>query len=85
MIIRKNYFRVFVERDDYSECVIKSPQGISVHRIIFDPYSRILYSSKGEEFESVKRCQAQGLSLQAAIEQVAKKFATIKQPTSGDK
>ena len=70
--------------DDYSECVIKSPQGISVHRIIFDPYSRILYSSKGEEFEAVKRCQAQGLSLQAAIEQVAKKFATIKQ-TSGDK
>lgn len=62
--------------EDYSECVIKSPQGLSVHRIIFDPYSRILYSSKGEEFEAVKRYQAQGLSLQAAIEQVAKKWMT---------
>ena len=66
--------------EDYSECVIKSPQGLSVHRIIFDPYSRILYSSKGEEFEAVKRLQAQGLSLQAAIEQVAQRHFIPSQP-----
>ncbi len=67
--------------DDYSECVIKSPQGLSVHRIIFDPYSRILYSSKGDEFEAVKRLQAQGSSLQAAIEQVAQRqFNSSSQP-----
>ena len=66
--------------DDYSECVIKSPQGVSVHRIIFDPYSRILYSSKGDEFEAVKKLQAQGLTLQAAIEIVAQqKFQSQKQ------
>jgi conjugal transfer ATP-binding protein TraC len=64
--------------EDYSECVIKSPQGLSVHRIIFDPYSRILYSSKGEEFEAVKKYQAQGLSLQAAIEQVAQRQSSAK-------
>lgn len=57
--------------EDYSECVIKSPQGISLHRILLDPYSRILYSSKGEEFEAVKRLQAQGYTLQEAIAQVA--------------
>ena len=63
--------------DDYSECVIKGPQGLSVHRILFDPYSRILYSSKGDEFEAVKQLQAQGLSLQAAIEAVAqRKFSS---------
>lgn len=56
---------------DYAECMIKSGQGISVHRIIFDPYSRILYSSKGEEFEAVKRLQAQGVPLIQAISQVA--------------
>jgi conjugal transfer ATP-binding protein TraC len=66
--------------EDYSECVIKSPQGLSVHRIIFDPYSRILYSSKGDEFEAVKRLQAQGLSLQAAIEQVAQRQFHSSQP-----
>ena len=60
--------------EDYSECVIKGPSGLSVHRILFDPYSRILYSSKGEEFEAVKQLQAQGHSLKDAIGIVAKRF-----------
>lgn len=60
--------------DEYSECAIKSSTGISVHRIILDPYSRILYSSKGDEFEAVKQLQAQGHSLHEAIALVARKF-----------
>lgn len=60
--------------DDYSECVIKTPSGISVHRIILDPYSRILYSSRAEEFHQVNQLQAQGKSLKEAIEIVARKF-----------
>lgn len=59
---------------DYSECVIKGPNGISVHRIIFDPYSRILYSTKGEEFDAVNRLVAQGLPLIEAISEVARRF-----------
>lgn len=60
--------------DEYSECVIKSPSGQSIHRIIFDPYSRILYSSKGDEYEAVKKLQSEGYSLSDAIEIVARKF-----------
>lgn len=60
--------------DEYSECVIKSPSALTVHRIIFDPYSRILYSSKGDEFEAVRRLEASGLTLRDAIEKVAEKF-----------
>jgi conjugal transfer ATP-binding protein TraC len=59
--------------DDYSECIIKSPMGLSVHRILLDPYSRILYSSKGDEFEAVKAWQAKGYSLQDAIAKVARR------------
>ena len=59
---------------DYSECVIKSPSGMSVHRIIFDPYSRILYSTKGEEFEAVNQLVTAGVSLIDAIQKVAKEF-----------
>lgn len=59
---------------DYSECVIKSPSGMSVHRIIFDPYSRILYSTKGEEFEAVNQLVTSGMPLIDAIQQVAKEF-----------
>lgn len=59
---------------DYSECVIKGPEGLSVHRIIFDPYARILYSTKGEEFDAVNRLTQSGLSLKDAIEQVVRQF-----------
>jgi conjugal transfer ATP-binding protein TraC len=67
-------FKSLRKTDDYSECIIKMPFGMSVHRIIFDPYSRILYSSKGEEFEAVNALQAQGLSLSDAIDRVARRF-----------
>lgn len=60
--------------DEYSECVIKDPVGISAHRIIFDPYSRILYSSKGDEFAAVNKLVSQGTALRDAIEIVARKF-----------
>lgn len=60
--------------DDYSECVIKTPSGISVHRIILDYFARIMVSSKAEEFNAVAELQIQGKSLQQAIEIVAGKF-----------
>lgn len=60
--------------DDYSECVIKTPSGISVHRIILDYFSRIMVSSKAEEFNAVAELQKQGKSLQEAIEIIARKF-----------
>ena len=67
-------FKSLRKTDDYSECIIKDPVGMSVHRIVFDPYSRILYSSKGDEFEAVNTLVAQGNSLRDAIEIVARKF-----------
>lgn len=67
-------FKSLRKTDDYSECIIKGPSGLSVHRIIFDPYSRILYSSKGDEFEAVNKLVAQGKSLRDAIDIVARKF-----------
>ncbi len=70
-------FKSLKKTDDYSECIIKSPSGLSVHRILLDPYARILYSSKGEEFEAVKALQAQGFSLQEAIAEVARKFSHV--------
>ena len=57
--------------DEYSECLIRSPSGSSVHRILLDLYSRILYSSKGTEFEAVNQLLAEGLTLQEAVAKVA--------------
>lgn len=49
-----------------------STLGTSVHRIVFDDFSKILFSSKGTEYDAVKNLTTQGLSLQEAIEQVVK-------------
>ena len=56
---------------EYSEIMIYGPGGWSVGRLIIDPYSIALYSSKGEDFAHVKAYQAQGLSLEEAVERVA--------------
>lgn len=55
--------------EHYSECVIKGPDGLSCHRVIFDPYSKMLYSSKGAEFETIRRLMEQGMPCVEAIEQ----------------
>lgn len=67
-------FKSLKKADDYSECIIKSPSGLSVHRIILDPFSRILFSSKAEEFDAVNKLQEQDYSLTEAIEIMAGKF-----------
>ena len=61
---------------DFSECMIKSPDGMSVHRVIFDPYSRILYSTKGQEFDAVNQLTSGNdpLCLEEAVEIVARRF-----------
>ncbi|MHB1949731.1 MAG: type IV secretion system protein TraC, partial [Gammaproteobacteria bacterium] len=61
---------------DFSECMIKSPDGMSVHRVIFDPYSRILYSTKGQEFDAVNQLMSgdNPLRLEEAVEVVARRF-----------
>jgi conjugal transfer ATP-binding protein TraC len=56
---------------DYAECCIKGPAGLTVHRVVLDPYSRILYSSKGNDVEAVQTLQHQGYTLQDAVARVA--------------
>jgi len=59
---------------DYSECVIKSNEGMSLFCVVLDPYSRILFSTKGEEFDAIERLEKQGHTLIEAVEIVARKF-----------
>lgn len=68
-------YRSLVKTDEYSECIIKGPSGLSVHRLILDPFTRILYTSKGKDFDAVRAYEEQGLSLINAIEQVSKDVA----------
>ena len=56
----------------YSEVMIKGSGGWSVGRLILDPYSIALYSSKAEDVDALRELQKQGLSLEQALEVQAK-------------
>ena len=60
------------EQGQYAEVMIYGPHGYAVGRLILDPFSMVLYSTKAEEYAHVKHLQAQGMTLEAAIQEVAK-------------
>lgn len=63
---------VKTKQGEYAEVMIMHENGSAIMRLILDPFSRILYSTKAEEYAAVKTLQAQGMSLPEAIHQVSK-------------
>jgi len=58
------------EHGAYSEIFVSSPIGAGIGRLVVDPYSLLLYSSKAEDVTAIDQKRAQGLTLPAAIESV---------------
>ena len=57
----------------FSNVMLEAGEGVvSFHRYFADPYSRILFSSKGVEFERVKGLVESGVSLEEAVHQVSR-------------
>ncbi len=55
----------------YSEVAIMAPQGgLALGRLIVDPFSEKLYSSKADEYQAMATSLAQGMSLVQAIERM---------------
>lgn len=59
------------EQGKYAEIMIKGPKGFAVGRLILDEFSKILYSTRADEFTAVQDLVAQGLSLKEAIQTIA--------------
>ncbi|MGL5720270.1 MAG: type IV secretion system protein TraC [Alphaproteobacteria bacterium] len=57
---------------EYAEILLYGPEGYAVGRLVLDPFSKILYSTKAEEFTSVKERLDGGESLVEAVEAVAR-------------
>lgn len=55
---------------NYSEAIIYGPQGYAVTRLILDPYSATLYSSKPEIYAKVNDLVEAGFSIADAIEKI---------------
>lgn len=60
------------EQGKYAEIMIKGPKGFAVGRLFLDEFSKVLYSTKAEEFASVQSLVEQGLSLKEAIQMITK-------------
>lgn len=57
--------------NEYSEFVLICEENITAHRLIVEPFSRILNTTRGTEVEALKRLNAQGTPKHEAISQVA--------------
>jgi len=55
----------------FAEVMIIGPQGHAIGRLLLDPFSRILYSTKAEEYANVKKLLDQGENLTNAIRTIA--------------
>ena len=55
----------------WAELVLHGPDGWRVARLVLDPWSVALFSSRGPAFAQVERWKAQGLSTVAAIDRIA--------------
>jgi len=58
------------EHGAYSEIFVSSPVGSGIGRLMVDPVSLLLYSSKAEDVNAINARRAQGLTLQEAIDAV---------------
>jgi conjugal transfer ATP-binding protein TraC len=54
----------------YAEVMIKGPPGFAIARVLLDPYSQLLYSSRAEDYMAVKQLREQGMPVHQALEQV---------------
>ncbi len=56
----------------YSEIAVMGPGGVSVGRLVVDPFAEKLYSTEAREFEQIDQMVKQGCSLVEAIEQLVR-------------
>lgn len=68
----EEYFSsVKTEQGKYSEVMLYGPHGYAIGRLLLDPYSLILYSTKAEDYAAVKHLEEQGYPLSQAVYEVA--------------
>ncbi len=61
---------VKAKHGSYAEVMIVGNHGYAVGRLLLDPYSLLLYSTKPKDYSAVQTLRAQGMSLEEALETV---------------
>ncbi len=69
----------------YSECLIYGPRGYAVGRLILDPYSIALFSSKAQDWAKITQLRDEGYELEQALEIIAQHKNKDKEVTFFDR
>lgn len=64
---------VKTKQGQYAEIMLYGPHGYAIGRLLLDPFSQILYSTKPEEFAAVQTLLKEGHTLPQAIESISKR------------
>jgi conjugal transfer ATP-binding protein TraC len=68
--MKRQLSSVATEHGYYSEIFVHGPMGSGVGRLILDPFSMLLYSTRAEDFQAIKTLTDQGMSVVEAIEAI---------------
>lgn len=71
--MKRQLSSVSTEHGYYSEIFVHGPMGSGVGRLILDPFSMLLYSTRAEDFQAIKTLTDQGMSVAQAIETILKR------------
>lgn len=70
--MKRQLSSVATEHGFYSEIFVNGPGGSGIGRLILDPFSMMLYSTKAEDFEEIKKMTSRGYSIIEAIDTILK-------------
>lgn len=59
---------VKTKQGQYAEVMIYGTNGYAIGRLLLDPYSQLLYSTKAEDYAKVKNLMSQGCNVSEALE-----------------
>ncbi len=68
--LKRQLGSVSTEHGHFSEIYIHSPMGAGLGRLLLDPFSMLVYSTRAEDYEAIKRLREMGLSVSDAIERL---------------
>lgn len=68
--MKRQLSSITTEHGYYSEIFVHGPMGSGVGRLILDPFSMLLYSTRAEDFQAIKSLRERGMSVVEAIETI---------------
>ena len=68
--MKRQLSSVSTEHGHYSEVFVHGPMGSGVGRLILDPFSMLLYSTRAEDYQAIKTLTDQGVPVAEAIETI---------------